>query len=338
MRLLAALLLVTSTVTGPNDPTPVLEGWKTSPVYVDSSQRSLVSDEAAEELADRVEDHEPAIRIAVVPAEALDDGRRDRYDSARAYVESAVDKQAADGIYLVVFGNAVTWGSAVGVDAPVADIVADERRKHSRSDAVGTLNGVLDRLDVPKASSGPPVWLWIVAILLVLLVGGWFGLRWWRSRPDDGPALYRPPYDVLPAEADTLAERRALVREDVTRFGEELDAADMRPDGRENRTDTTADVQAAMNAYADAGRVVDGEPDDEQLLAVRATVGYGRWRLACAQARIAGRPAPQWRALCFFNPAHGTSVKDSPYTPPIGRRREVPVCAACQGRLSGVPR
>ncbi|MFG1818040.1 hypothetical protein ACGFIF_30055 [Kribbella sp. NPDC049174] len=334
MRLLAALLLLTSTVTGPNDPTPVVDGWKTSPVYVEPTQRSLVPDEAAEKLADRVKDHEPAIRIAVVPAEALNDGRRDRTDSARAYVDSAVDKQGADGIYLVVFGGAVTWGSAVGVDAPIADILADELRKHSRSDAVGTLNGVLDQLDVPKASSGPPAWLWLVAVLLVLLVGGWFGLRWWRSRPDEGPALYRPSYDVLPDEADTLVERRALAREDVTRFGEELDTADVRLDG----VDTAADVQAAMDAYADAGRVVDGEPDDEQLRGVRATVGYGRWRLASAQARIAGKPAPKWRALCFFNPAHGTSVTDWTYTPPGGRRREVPVCAACQDRLSGVTR
>ena len=331
MRLLAALLLLTSTVTGPNDPTPVVDGWKTSPVYVDPTQRSLVPDEAAEELADRVKDHEPAIRIAVVSAEALNDGRRDRTDSARAYVDSAVDKQAADGIYLVVFGGAVTWGSAVGVDTPIADILTDELGKHSRSDAVGTLNGVLDQLDVPKASSGPPAWLWLVAVLLVLLVGGWFGLRWWRSRPAEGPALYRPSFDVLPDEADTLRERRALAREDVTRFGEELDRADVRLDG----VDTTADVQAAMDAYADAGRVADGEPTDEQLRGVRATVGYGRWRLACAQARIAGRPAPQWRALCFFNPAHGISVTDWTYTPPGGRRREVPVCAACQHRPSG---
>jgi hypothetical protein len=333
MRLLAALLLVTSTVTGPNDPTPVVEGWKTSPVYVDPTQRSLVPDEAAAELADRVKDHDPAIRIAVVPAEALNDGRRDRRDSAKAYVDSAVDKQKADGIYLVVFGGAVTWGSAVGVDTPIADILTDELAKHSRSDAVGTLNGVLDQLDVPKASHGLPGWLLAFLIVMALLVGGGFAFRWWRSRPEknEGPALYRPSYDVLPDEADTLTERRALAREDVTRFGEELDAADVRLDG----VDNAADVQAAMDAYADAGRVVDGEPDDEQLRGVRATVGYGRWRLSSAQAKIAGKPAPRWRALCFFNPAHGTSVTDWMYKPPGGRSREVPVCAACRDRLSG---
>jgi hypothetical protein len=170
-------------------------------------------------------------------------------------------------------------------------------------------------------------------IVLVLLIGTGLGRRWWKRRPgkDEGPALYRPSFQVLPDEADTLAERQKLALEDVTRFGEELDSADVRLDG----VDTAADVQAAMDAYADAGRVVDSEPDDQQLRAARATVEYGRWRLACAQALIAGTPAPERRAACFFDPAHGTSVTDWMYTPPGGQAREIPVCAACQNRLAG---
>jgi len=333
MRFLAALLLVTSAVTGSSDPAPVVNGWRTSPVYVDPSQRSLVPDEEAAKLAERVKDQNPAIRIAVVPAATLNDGRRDRDDSAKAYVDAAVDEQKADGIYLVVFGGAVTWGSAVGVDTPIAEILTDELGKHSRSDPVGTLNGVLDRLGVPKAPSGPPGWLWPLLIVLVVLIAGGLAFLWWRRRPgkDEGPALYRPSYDVLPDEADSVEDRRALAREDVTRFGEELDAADVRLDG----VDTAADVQAAMDAYTSAGRVVDGKPDDDQLRGVRATVGYGRWRLACAQARMAGKPAPPWRALCFFDPAHGISVTDWMYKPSGGRSREVPICASCRDRLSG---
>jgi hypothetical protein len=172
--------------------------------------------------------------------------------------------------------------------------------------------------------------------VLVVLIGGGLALRWWKTRPgkDNGPALYRPSYDVLPDEVDTVEERRAAAREDVTRFGEELDAADVRLDGHDI-TDTTADVQAAIDAYADAGRVVDGEPDDDKLREVRATVEYGRWRLACAQAKVAGTAAPARRAACFFDPGHGTSVTDWMYTPPGGRPREVPVCGACRDRLSG---
>lgn len=331
MRLLAGVLLLASTLTGSSDPAAVVDGWKTSPVYVDPAQRSLVPDKDAAELAERVNGHDPAIHIAVVPAAVLQAG--DQSAAARAYVDRLVDRQQADGIYLVVFGGAISWGSAVGVDTPIAEILTDELSKHSRSDPVGTLNGVLDQLDVPKASSGSG-WVWVLPVVLVVLLAALLLARSIRSRSrkkDSGPALYRPSYEVLPDEVDTLDERRATAREDVTRFGEELDAADVRLDG----VDIGADVQAAMDAYADAGRVVDGEPDDDKLREVRATVEYGRWRLACAQAKVAGTPAPARRAACFFDPSHGTSVTDWMYTPPGGRPREVPVCSACRDRLSG---
>jgi len=334
MRLLAGVLLLASTLTGSSDPAAVVDGWKTSPVYVDPTQRSLVSDKDAAALADRVNGHDPAIRIAVVPAAVL--GAGDQSAAAHTYVDQLVDRQHADGIYLVVFGGAISWGSAVGIDTPIAEILTDELGKHSRSDPVGTLNGVLDQLDVPKTSSGPG-WLWAGAGVLVLLLAALFLARSIRAlsrKKDEGPALYRPSYEVLPDEVDTVDERRSTAREDVTRFGEELDAADVRLDGHDI-TDTAADVQAAMDAYADAGRVVDGEPDDDKLREVRATVEYGRWRLACAQAKVAGTPAPARRAACFFDPSHGTSLTDWMYTPAGGKPREVPVCTACRDRLSG---
>lgn len=337
MRLLAGVLLLASTLTGSTDPAAVVDGWKTSPVYVDPTQKALVPDKDAAELAERVSGHDPAIHIAVVPAAVLNDGSTDNSTdnstAAHKYVDAVVDRQKADGIYLVVFGGAITWGSAVGVDTPIADILTDELGKHSRSDPVGTLNGVLDQLGVQKAPHRKPGWLWpLLAVLVVLGLLIAAGL-WWRTRKRkaEGPALYRPSYEVLPDEVDTVDERRAAAREDVTRFGEELDAADVRLDGVE----TGQDVQAAMDAYADAGRVVDAEPDDDKLREVRATVEYGRWRLACAQAKVAGTPAPARRAACFFDPAHGTSVTDWMYTPPGGRPREVPVCDACRDRLSG---
>jgi hypothetical protein len=313
-------------------PLEVVDGWKTSPVYVDPTQRSLVPDKEAERLAERVAGHQPAIRIAVVPASTLDSSQKEI--TAQSFVNSVVDVQRADGVYLVVFGGLITWGSAVGVDTPIAGMLTEELGKHSKSDPAGTLNGVLDQMGVPETSKGTPGWLWPLLIVLLLLLAAGVGLFWWkRRRPvkDEGPALYRPSYAVLPDEADTLDDRRKLAQEDVTRFGEELDTADVRLDG----VNTAPDVQAAMDAYAAAGRVVDGEPDDLQLRGVRDTVEYGRWRLAKAQALVAGTPAPARRAACFFDPAHGISVTDWMYTPPAGRQREVPVCAACRDRLSG---
>lgn len=291
MRFLAALMLLTSTMTSAGDPNSVVEGWKTSPVYVDPTQSVLVSDEEAAKLAERVKDYDPAIRIAVLPQEALDDGRRDKQMSAQAFVDTVAYKQASDGIYLVVFGDRITWAKAVGVTSPIDGVLAEELREHGRSDPVGTLNGVLDQLDVPKSSSGVAGWLAAFLITVGLLAAGGAAVWWWRLRQEaeEEPA---PEEDPQP---DTLEERRALAREEVARFGAELDSAGLAKDGLGEEAAT--DLQAAQAAYAAATRVVDGKPDDDQLRGVRATVGYGRWRLACAQARVEGRPVPPFRAL-----------------------------------------
>jgi hypothetical protein len=295
MRFLAALVLLIAPVTGSSDPNTVVDGWQTSPVYVDPSQSSVVPDKEAAKLAERVKDHHPAIRIAVLPAESLDDGRRDKQMSARAFMDAVVYKQSAEGIYLVVFGDLITRGTAVGVNTAIDVILTEELRKHGRSDPVRTLNGVLDQLDVPKASSGLPGWLLAFLITVGVLVAAGVGWWLWRSRwdTDEGPASS----DVAPAEAGTLEERRAQARDDVTTFGAELDVADVLLNGHADNADAVADVQAARAAYAAAGRVLDGKPDGDQLRGVRATVGYGRWRLACAQARVEGKPLPPWRAL-----------------------------------------
>src|SRR5882757_10194811 len=165
MRLLAGLLLIATPWIVPGvaaaDPSPtppvtlglgalpgeireVVDGWKSSPVYVDPSQRSLFPESEATRLADRANGHEPAIRIAVVPAAVLSElpGNGTREQAAREFVDQVVDLQQVDGIYLVVFGGSLTWGSAVGVDTPIAEILTDELGKHSRSDPVGTLDGV----------------------------------------------------------------------------------------------------------------------------------------------------------------------------------------------------
>ncbi|TDD67721.1 hypothetical protein E1262_17980 [Jiangella aurantiaca] len=361
----AALLVVAATVLGPataasttsaattsaapaaSEPAPggypgdVAMAWASAPVYVDETQASIVSADDAERLADRVDGHSPAVYIAVVPATALSDmpGGDDDARGA-AFLDAVHEAGGPDGVYVVVFGGTATYGAAYDVDAPVQEALETAIERHTRSQQVAILDDTLTELGVSGAPEefGGAGWVWPLVIAVVVLALAAGGLFWWHRRRTrdggEGPALYRPSFDVLDDEADSLAERRELAREDVTRFGEELDAADA------GVTDPTvaADVQAAMDAYAEAGAAVDGTPDDHVLRAVRATVEYGRWRLACAQARLAGRPLPARRADCFFDQRHGVSVTDWQYTPPGGRAREVPVCAACRDRLAGAAR
>lgn len=349
LRSPAAVVLVAATAFGSTtvapaaaEPAPsgypgeVAMAWASAPVYVDDTQSGIVSADEAERLAGRVDGHSPAVYIAVVPAAALSDLPGGDDDARGAAFIDAVDQAGGpDGVYLVVFGGAAMYGAAVGVDAPVAEAVETAVERHTRSQQVAILDDALTGLGVSGAPDDEDGAGWVlpllIAVAVLALAAG--GLFWWHRRRTrdggEGPALYRPSFDVLDDEADSLAERQELAREDVTRFGEELDAADA------SVTDAAvaADVRAAMDAYAEAGAAVDGTPDDHVLRAVRSTVEYGRWRLACARARLAGRALPARRDDCFFDQRHGVSVTDWMYTPPGGRAREVPVCAACRDRL-----
>jgi hypothetical protein len=56
--------------------------------------------------------------------------------------------------------------------------------------------------------------------------------------------------------------------------------------------------------------------------------------MASAQARLAGEQPPERRPPCFFDPRHGPSVRDVPWSPDgAGATRDVPACAACAIRV-----
>jgi hypothetical protein len=177
LRTVVVLVAVLFADAGPSYVTEVVDGWRSSPVYVDPAARSLVPDAEAARLARRVDTQDPPVRIAVLPAEALGPGAREA--RARAFVDAVVDRAAADGIYLVVFGDAFAWGSAVGTDAPVASVLAGEQG----SQPVALLDAVLTRLGVPS-SAGEDSRRWVAPVLVGLLavVAVACGYGWWRAR------------------------------------------------------------------------------------------------------------------------------------------------------------
>ena len=135
----------------------------------------------------------------------------------------------------------------------------------------------------------------------------------------------------LELDAEALVEVRAAAEQDVTALGEQLAAVDVPPAAHPEAGD---DYRAALDAYdgAKAALAAARHPDD--LRDVTMALEEGRWRLACVQARLAGKPLPERRPPCFFNPQHGPSVRDVEWAPPGGAQRPVPVCAADADRLA----
>jgi hypothetical protein len=120
---------------------------------------------------------------------------------------------------------------------------------------------------------------------------------------------------------------RKLAFEDVTALGEELQQLDTDLAGSELEPGANADYQRALDAYESAKTAGDSITEPEHVRHVTEILEDGRYAMACVRARVAGEPLPTRRPPCFFDPRHGLSVEDVPYTPPGGSPREVPACA-----------
>ena len=119
---------------------------------------------------------------------------------------------------------------------------------------------------------------------------------------------------------------KKLAFEDITALGVELQELDLEMAGRELDAGMNADYQRALDAYEAAKTAGDRLTEPDQIKHVTEILEDGRYAIACVQARVAGLPLPTRRPPCFFDPRHGMSIEDVPYTPPGGTRRDVPAC------------
>jgi hypothetical protein len=133
--------------------------------------------------------------------------------------------------------------------------------------------------------------------------------------------------------ADELEQVRRLCDEDITLLGEQLRRLDAETAERPLDDAARADYQQALDAYEAAQRTVRRISHVDEISKVTDTLASGRYALTCVQARVAGRPIPELRVPCFFNPQHGPSVIDVTFTPPGRGTRKVPACAQDAARL-----
>jgi hypothetical protein len=135
--------------------------------------------------------------------------------------------------------------------------------------------------------------------------------------------------------AEELTDVRRMADEDVTVFGEELQRLDAQVHPDRLDEPTRADYQKALDAYESAKQSVDRLREADEVSAVVDTLATGRYAMACVQARVEGRPVPDLRPPCYFNPQHGPSVTDVVWTRPKGGgTRSVPACAQDAGRVA----
>ncbi|WP_329472305.1 hypothetical protein OIE75_26455 [Streptomyces sp. NBC_01723] len=293
-----------------------------SPVYVDPAASGLLSDADADALADKIEDAGEPVFVAVLPADFPTDN----------LFQNLRTETGITGLYGVRLGDEfdARADSSVLSRQGVNNLVTAAQ---GAGDTKAQLNDFVDDALRSVRGSAPSSWdsggatvptgALITAGAVVAAGGaGAFAIaRRNRLRREE-------------EQRQSLERLRVVVDEDITAFGEELDRLDFHP-GEPGADDAMrADYEHGLDAYEQAKTFMGNARKPEDVRAVTQSLEDGRFSLARLAARREGRPLPDRRPPCFFDPRHGPSVADATWTPPGGATREVPVCAADQARLS----
>ncbi|WP_327318067.1 hypothetical protein [Streptomyces sp. NBC_01235] len=302
----------------------IAEALRESPVYVDPAASGRLSQADAHALRQQIEDADKPLFIAVLPAD---------YPTANLFTDLRT-ATGVTGLYAIRLGDRfdARADSSVLSRTAVQNLVTSVR---GESDVKTQLTDFTDRALANMGGSAPGSWnssgggdgvssTALIAVGVVLVAGGAGAYTLVRRNRRRHAEEQRAALDRL----------RVVVDEDITAFGEELDRLDFHP--AEAGADDTmrADYERGLDAYEQAKSSMAAATRPEDVRAVTQALEDGRFSLAQLAARREGKPLPERRPPCFFDPRHGPSVADATWTPPGGATREVPVCAADATRLA----
>ncbi|ANZ14989.1 hypothetical protein SNOUR_08350 [Streptomyces noursei ATCC 11455] len=295
------------------------------PVYVDPRASGQFSATEADALAKKIKDSGRPVFVAVLP-------RTSDYQPS-TLLRDLRTKVGISGVYAVEFGD----GFNAGADPRVMSRTAVQNLvgavKRSQYPTVSArLNSFVDTAATEAHGHAPASWGGtgggidtgtVVGLGALIAIGGGgayaIARRNRRKRAEE--------------ERAALEDLRIVVDEDITAFGEELDRLDFNPAEPGADDAMRADYSRALDTYEDAKSAMASAEHPGDVRAVTKELEEGRFALATLAARREGRPLPERRLPCFFDPRHGPSVTDATWAPPGGAERTVPVCAADKSRL-----
>ncbi len=127
---------------------------------------------------------------------------------------------------------------------------------------------------------------------------------------------------------------RTSLDTDITRFGDELRDLDLDVVGIELSEEAQTNYSEALDAYENAKQAMNQARYESDAIAIAHILEEGRYAMACVKSHAQGKPMPERRPPCFFDPAHGPSAKNVTWAPPGGAPREVPACALDAARVT----
>jgi hypothetical protein len=337
---LAALALLAAPAAAAGYVDAAAAGLRSEHVYVDPGATAIVSEQDAGRLRSGVAETGAPIFIAVLPATA----RQEAGDNTVMLAQAIAEKVAQPGAYMVVAGNQWAAGSVGGIlpdgrakalgteafdanrDAAPAALeqwVEGVAREAGQAQPGGAAQGgqaePVAGGDTGGGRGGAGGTILGVAVVTLLLVGGGaliFGAR--RRRRE---------------RERELAEVKTVAQEDLIALGEDIRALDIDTSMPGTDPEAARHHAEAVDAYQRAARILDRAARPQDLAGMSAALEAGRFSMASARAILEGRPPPERRPPCFFDPRHGPSTEDVEWTPPGGIPRTVPACAADAQRV-----
>ena len=158
---------------------------------------------------------------------------------------------------------------------------------------------------------------------IVATLGAGLTARWWRTRQT-----------TRLARDEDLQHVRRLADEDVTCLGEHLQRFDREVGAQSLDAEVQATYRTAVESYESARSAIAQISEVGQVSRVTDAIATGHNKLAAARALLAGRPVPEQRVMCFFNPQHGPSAADVSWTRPGYGERRVPACSQDARRVA----
>jgi hypothetical protein len=302
----------------------VAAALRQNPVYLDPEAEAKID---ADQVRDRVLGAGTPIYIAIMPESA-----RAGYGGSTTELGRAIANELRrNGTYMVISGDqwaAGTYGDTIprGEASALARKAVDDHKNDPQAAVLQWVDGVAAAArgePADQSGGGGGVGIGAIAVLAVLVVGGGALLFASRRRRREREAERRRE----------LEEVKQVAQEDLVALGDDVRALDLDTSMPDADPEAVRHYTEAVDQYQKASDTLDRARRTEDLAPVSAALEAGRYEMSATKAILEGRPVPERRAPCFFDPRHGPSVEDVEWAPPGGAPRMVPACAADAQRV-----
>jgi hypothetical protein len=324
---LAAILLVAAPASAQVTTGAIEEAagaLRSSPVYVDPDAERALSEAEVDGLRETIRRRGAGpMYIAVLPGSAADEAGG---DASAALREIALGVREP-GTYAAVIGDSFRAGATGGVlpEGEAGSLATQALEAKGGAGTTAVLEDFIRRVGQVRTGGGTGGddssgggFPGAVLFALLAIPAALFGWSRWRRRR---------------REQEELAQVKQVARDDVIALGEDIRALDIDMEMPAVDPEAKEHYGLAVERYTQAEEAFDRARTPRDVQPVTELLEEGRWAMEAARAEMEGRPAPERRPPCFFDPRHGPSVTDVEWAPPGGQPRLVPACAADAVRI-----